>query len=500
MLTAHTRRFLVHTLAVAIICCAAGCVPGQKKYVEGMQQYHGEDYRAAQRSFEAARIWHAKNNNMRKAAKARNAELMARRTVAEFPHDRSDARERLQKKVPDITESEITTWLDDRAQRIQSGEQTLYFEEVAKNYLFAHPTLLREKTEKKGLTFNFVSRFAVPQKDQGENAGRAASVRYEGQEQMRIPAKDLPESGVLKIWYPLPVQTASQEGIRVSNLSYEQFVVKGPVTEGKIGYVYYEIPVEQVGDDLVITADIAFTSHEQRCDVDPSKVMEYDRNDPVYKLYTRSERNIEITDAVRNTARKVVGDETNPHLQAQRIYNYMIETYYYSHVPHLYLDTRNPKIAESTYMLQTGHGDCGTQSMLFCAFCRSLGIPARAIGGYQMFMEKTAGAHFWAQYFVPGYGWIPVDPTAAESGDWFPAASDKRKEFKRYYGSNLDPARLVIQKNVDVPLDPPIPPDPPVFRVVRQCPAVVCSTATKDIDLIAESNFSIELEKMDGER
>ncbi len=494
MLTTRIRRLLI---VIGALCWAAGCMSGPKEYARGVEQYRAGDYRAAQRSFAASRSWYAKKQNAEKVAQARDAEFMARRTVAEFPHDRSDARERLQKKVPDITESEITTWLDDRAQRIQSGEQTLYFEEVAKNYLFAHPILLREKTEKKGLTFDFVSRFAVPQKDQGENAGRAASVRYEGQEKMRIPAKDLPDSGVLKIWYPLPVQTASQGEIRVSNLSYEEFIVKGPVTDGRVGYVYYEIPVEQVDEDLVITADIAFTSHEQRCDVDPSKVMEYDRNDPSYKLYTRSERNIEITEAVRETARKVVGDETNPHLQAQRIYNYMIETYPYSHVPHLYLDTRKPKIAESTYMLQTGHGNCGTQSMLFCAFCRSLGIPARAIGGYQMFMQKEAGAHFWAQYFVPGYGWVPVDPTAAECGDWFPAASDKRKEFKRYYGSNLDPARMVIQKNVDAPLDPPIPPGSPVFRVVRQCPAVVCSTATKDIDLIAESNFSVELEKME---
>jgi transglutaminase-like putative cysteine protease len=265
------------------------------------------------------------------------------------------------------------------------------------------------------------------------------------------------------------------------------------VTTGPIGYVYYEIPVETIPGDLTVTADIAFTSYEQIFEIDPAQVGEYDTSDPEYLLYTASERNIEITDAVRAKALEIVGNETNPHLQAEMIYASIIETYPYSHVPHFSLDAREPKVAESTHMFETGHGDCGTQSMLFSAFCRSLGIPARAIGGYQMLLRDAPGTHFWAQYYLPNYGWVPVDPTVADAADWVPISDAKRSIFKNYYATNLDPTRLVIQKNVDAPLDPPLPDGAVVFRIVRQNPAIVADMADGDIDLAGMAGFSISL-------
>gem|GEM_PF-4352940 len=51
-------------------------------------------------------------------------------------------------------------------------------------------------------------------------------------------------------------------------------------------------------------------------------------------------------------------------------------------------------IHEPYYAFETGIGDCGAQSMYFVALCRSLGIPARSTGGYQM-IEGLAEAHVW---------------------------------------------------------------------------------------------------------
>ncbi|WP_292406653.1 MULTISPECIES: transglutaminase-like domain-containing protein [unclassified Methanoculleus] len=179
------------------------------------------------------------------------------------------------------------------------------------------------------------------------------------------------------------------------------------------------------------------------------------------------------------------------------MYRHIIETYPYSHVPHGSIDAREPKVAESTYMFETDHGDCGTQSMLFSAFCRSLGIPARAIGGYQMLQSETPGSHFWSEYYLPGYGWVPNDLTIAEAADYVVIPDEKRSAFKEYYATNLDPTRLVVQKNVDAPMDPALPEDAVIFRVVRQGPAIVSDTADYDIDLFSQERFSISLATVD---
>lgn len=53
----------------------------------------------------------------------------------------------------------------------------------------------------------------------------------------------------------------------------------------------------------------------------------YNTTDTEYQIYTASKRNIGITDAVRARARQIVGNETNPYLQARKIYRWMLHTY-----------------------------------------------------------------------------------------------------------------------------------------------------------------------------
>jgi hypothetical protein len=114
-----------------------------------------------------------------------------------------------------------------------------------------------------------------------------------------------------------------------------------------------------------------------------------------------------------------------------------------------------------------------------------------------MIIAETPGGHFWSEYYLPGYGWVPNDVTVAEAADWVVLPGEKRTAFKDYYAANLDPARLVIQKNVDAPMDPALPDDAVFFRVVRQVPAVVSDTADYDLDLFCMGCFGISLTTAD---
>jgi transglutaminase-like putative cysteine protease len=133
--------------------------------------------------------------------------------------------------------------------------------------------------------------------------------------------------------------------------------------------------------------------------------------------------------------------------------------------------------------------------MYFAALCRSLGIPARAIGGYQP-LPGVEGTHFWAEFYVPEYGWVPVDVIIAEASEWSFNATDKeRQEFMTYYFGNLDPYRYVIQSDVDIPLVPD-PGDAVLFTTVHQKPAAVCDTCTEDIELVAADRWKMEFRQV----
>ncbi len=65
------------------------------------------------------------------------------------------------------------------------------------------------------------------------------------------------------------------------------------------------------------------------------------------------------------------------------------------------------------HTLATGRGACRDLTVLFMAACRSLGIAARFVSGYQAHADTPDGRrhlHAWAEVFLPGLGWRGFDP------------------------------------------------------------------------------------------
>lgn len=68
--------------------------------------------------------------------------------------------------------------------------------------------------------------------------------------------------------------------------------------------------------------------------------------------------------------------------------------------------------------LEQGSGVCQEHAHIFCAICRSLGIPARYVSGYLAAgadHEAHAASHAWAEAFVDDLGWVSFDPTNRSS-------------------------------------------------------------------------------------
>ena len=69
------------------------------------------------------------------------------------------------------------------------------------------------------------------------------------------------------------------------------------------------------------------------------------------------------------------------------------------------MGTNKTRSAENTIKL--GKGACTEYANVFIAFMRHLGIPARYVFGYHQVPNPTY--HAWAEFYLKGYGWIPVE-------------------------------------------------------------------------------------------
>ena len=95
-------------------------------------------------------------------------------------------------------------------------------------------------------------------------------------------------------------------------------------------------------------------------------------------------------------------------------------------------------------------GDCGLQALLFIILCRINGIPARWQSG--MALEPTyCGSHDWAQFYLPGWGWLFAD--CSYGGSAYRYGAKERHEF--FFG-NLDPMRLVATRAFQAPFTPEV--------------------------------------------
>lgn len=490
--------FIAVFIIIPILTCSISSAEftGEEYYTSGLEAFNNKYFEKSIDLFNQsvnAYDMEGKSVDARKALHMRNR---ATWMLVEMSLNTTQAREVLAAGLPNLSEEERERYLGPgESIQIVSDGQIRYFIGIANNAAYHNKTLLQEISRSQNHSEAFDELYPVITNEPQLDGSYGNPHRFQANNTLSIPREYLPDFGTLQVWLPLPVELGSQKNISVIQLEPAEYVKSKPIITGDHGQVYFEIPLDKINDEYVnVSAIYEFTTFERRHMVDPELIGPYDTTSELYKTYTRSQQNIEITPEIADLAEEIVGDETNPYRMAEMIYWYILNTYPYSNVPHTYLAAS--EIPESTYMYETGYGDCGTQSMFFCALCRSLGIPARSAGGYQL-IPGLAGPHFWAEFYLPEYGWIPVDITIAGSAD---SAFDKNeknlKQYKTYFFGNMDPYRYTIQNDVDIPLLPD-PGDEIIFSMVHQTPVVVCMESREDVELIGMGYRTITFSEND---
>lgn len=102
-----------------------------------------------------------------------------------------------------------------------------------------------------------------------------------------------------------------------------------------------------------------------------------------------------------------------------------------------YNTTWTKNVEPASLVFQERQGVCDEITSLFIAMCRSIGVPARYVGGYAYSnINDMFGPHAWAEVYISGE-WVPYDPTYNEHG--YVDAS----HLKLYHAP--DPAEAIIK-------------------------------------------------------
>lgn len=441
------------------------------------EHFAAAEYGAAKEDYESAARAYERAGSAEMAHACRTGAMQCAKILLDYPLDEKAAKKNFAEEFAGLSQAERDSLLE-KAESIKIDGKKHYFGSIAANAKYRNVELML-KDENKMTAFNtFFERVKdIIYRDPKSNFRAKACqpyinpVTYFGTSRFDIPRGKLPKTGTFKAWIPMPVIASAQQDFKVVSVAPAEYMKALPDCDRDINNAYFEIPLDKIKDDLRIKIEFTYTRYEERFMVDPDNVGRYDANSETFKTYTRSYGHIWITPEIEKTAREVAGAETNPYIVAKKLYDHVVGDVKYSYMPHVALGVL--EISESVYVHQNRFGDCGAQSMYFSALCRSLGIPARACGGYQL-IPDVAGPHFWAEFYLPNYGWVPVDTSIAQLVDYLPRlTAEQKRRYKRYFFGNLDPYRFAIQKDVDRPLTPR-PSEPPLLPMAIQHPHVEC--------------------------
>ena len=495
------RYLLVLLLLVALLVpvLAVGCgeSPAQQAYKQAQELEAKAMLTKAAAEYNRASALFVKEGKTAEAKRARDAAQSVTFVQYSYPDLKADVEKKLAEMYPQVPQGERAKWVSSgELEKMTWDGKVHYFNQAAENIATRHFDVSYQNTAKSETVANLVRGIA------STSAAGAASwqpysnpLTWLGTESINVPRSELPKTGLLKLWFPLPVETGPQDSVSVKSVTPDTWLKQPPSINGALSDAYMEVPLDKLTGDLNISVQFQFTHYQENYKVDPANVGAYDRAGALYRTYTRSYGNTYISEDIRQTAEKVGGGEKNPYLAAKKLYEYILKEIKYSYMPHMAAWPRGPR--ESVYVHQMRRGDCGAQSMYFSAMCRALGIPARTTGGWQLFTGEFAG-HFWAEFYLPNYGWIPVDPTAADISDWTNKITEQeRTAFKAYYFGNQDPLRCNVQLDVDEPTVPPVDGEIMV-PLALQSVVGTCSTSKDPIAIVLAQHQTMSAQLLSG--
>ncbi len=175
-----------------------------------------------------------------------------------------------------------------------------------------------------------------------------------------------------------------------------------------------------------------------------------------YGLYLAPTSLGPIDGPVKELAGQITRGKTSVLAKARAIYDWTIENMY-----------RDPGtigcgIGDVARLLQRPGGKCTDIHSVFVALCRAAGIPAREVFGIRLGKKEeqdiTGWQHCWAEFYLPGYDWVPVDPADVRKmmlKENLQLDDPKTRAYRAYFWGGWDQYRVKLAMGRDLQLNPP---------------------------------------------
>jgi transglutaminase-like putative cysteine protease len=163
---------------------------------------------------------------------------------------------------------------------------------------------------------------------------------------------------------------------------------------------------------------------------------------PPANRWLQPDRRVPLDDTIRQLAERITAGKRSDLEKARAIYDYVVNTMSYDK------SGTGWGNGDIYWACDTKRGNCTDFHALFIGLNRAVGIPAKFEIGFPIPPDRgtgeISGYHCWAEFYLKGRGWIPVDASEA----W------KHPEKRSYFFGANDENRVRFSVGRDIVLNP----------------------------------------------
>jgi transglutaminase-like putative cysteine protease len=245
------------------------------------------------------------------------------------------------------------------------------------------------------------------------------------------------------LWIPRPAASSAQRNAELLLSSVEPFIEKYR------GISLYKMDNLVKGSDIQIRLGWKVDVYSIATTIQSNSVRQ-ESESPLIEAYTQSTSQFPSDDPrIKNQAAAILGRERNAYLRAQRIYEWMTGES---------LKWVNQAEGDIFSVMETKQIDSYLAALLYSTLLRSAGIPCQPVAGILINRNRQTISHYWAEFWIDGFGWVPVDPAmgASERHEGAVPAPFVMNENHASYFGNLDNQRIAFSRGYISlsPMDP----------------------------------------------
>lgn len=248
---------------------------------------------------------------------------------------------------------------------------------------------------------------------------------------------DIPShAATMTVWIPLPV---TRDGQKITDVEIDSPYNWHRAKEAIYGDAYAYATIARPANG---TFSVRVHFKGIRREITSTSLPETKASHDELRRALQADRLVTLSPRIRKLAAGLTAGKTTPTAKARAIYDHLLATMTY--------DKTVPGWGngDTERACDIRKGNCTDFHSLFISLARASGIPARFVIGFPMPENGgvVTGYHCWAEFYVAGRGWIPVDPSEASKSN-----DPGRRE---YLFGNVDPDRVQFTMGRDLVLHP----------------------------------------------